>query len=602
MGRVPALIRKLLIANRGEIAVRVARTARSMGILTVAVYTEFDRGSLHVTSADEAACVDSYLNVRAILDAAREAGAGAIHPGYGFLAENADFAEACQQAGVLFIGPSPSVIRRMGMKDAGRRLALEAGVPVVPDGGGFPLLIKAAAGGGGRGMRIVRTAGELEDAEASARSEAERAFGNGRLVRERYIENARHVEVQIAGDHHGNIVHLWERDCSVQRRYQKIIEESPSSTLSPVTRSRLCKAAIALGRSMGYTNAGTVEFLLAPSGDFYFIEVNTRIQVEHPVTELITGLDLIRMQIEIAEGRAIDTASIRPMGHAIEARLYAEDPANDFLPSSGRLDVWRMPPDIRVDTGVRAGSVVDVRYDPMLAKVIAWGEDRDRAIRKLTHALTTLAVGGVETNRDYLIRVLEHDDFRQGRAHTAWKLDYVRDRGQDRAAASAVANYIGREHREHLGDLAFWRNSPWREAAIQLEVAGQAYTVSPFEPETPATVEHIGETYYAGSIAVRRVPRFPESLSLAKHETANSPMPGVVLRVLVAEGQTVKAGDALVVLEAMKMEQTIKTTIDGQVGTILVKPGQVVAPGQMLIEISNPEENSEHANHPAGGN
>ena len=604
MGRVPALIRKLLIANRGEIAVRVARAARWMGIATVAVYTDADRESLHVARADKAVRVDSYLDAAALVEAARAAGADAIHPGYGFLAENADFAEACGQAGVVFIGPRPDTIRRMGMKDAAREVAAGAGVPVVPERGAFPLLIKAAAGGGGRGMRIVHNAQELETAETAARGEAERAFGNGALLYERYIENARHIEVQIFGDELGNVIHLWERDCSVQRRYQKIVEESPSPALTPELRMRICGAAVALGRAIGYTNAGTVEFVLAPDGEFYFIEVNTRIQVEHPVTEMLTGLDLIRLQIEVAEGRPIDVQGIHPSGHVIEARLYAEDPANNFTPSTGTLDVWRMPEGIaglRVDAGVEAGSRVGLHYDPMLAKVVAQGASRDEAIRKLAYALRKAEIGGVETNCDYLVQVLEHDDFREGRAHTAWKLEYRRDDSRDRAAARAVAGFIAGQVRERLGGLAYFRNNPWREPAIRLEVAGAEVDVSPLECPVPAgKVEQHAGVYYAGSIAVRPIPRFPDAPLGSGHESANSPMPGTVLRIVVVEGQAVKAGDALLVLEAMKMEQTIRTKTAGRVGAILVKQGQVVAPGQMLVEIT--EDTDEHTSHSPGGN
>ena len=602
MGRVPALIGKLLIANRGEIAMRISRTARSMGILTVAVYTDHD--ALHAGHADEAVRIDSYLDIPCMVEAARRTGATAIHPGYGFLAENPDFAEACEQAGIVFIGPRPDVIRRIGMKDAAREIAARAGVPVVPERGGFPLLIKAAAGGGGRGMRIVRSAAELDAAEHSARSEAERAFGNGALLYERYIENARHVEVQIFGDQHGNVVHLGERDCSVQRRYQKILEESPSPALTAETRAAMCEAAVALGRAIGYTNAGTVEFLLAPWGEFYFIEVNTRIQVEHPVTEMAAGVDLVRMQIEIAEGCPIDASSVHAAGHAIEARLYAEDPARDFLPSTGTLHVWRMPEGIsglRIDTGVQAGSDIGVRYDPLLAKVIAWDADRNAAIRKLSCALRTMAVAGVATNRDYLIQVLEHEDFREGRAHSAWKLAYRRDDTHDAEAARAVAAFIARTEHDRLGELAYWRNNPWRAPAIRLEIEGREFmqTVDHhMRPPLPAVEQH-GDVYYAGSIAVRRVPRFPAAAS--KHETANSPMPGLVLRIAVVAGLAVKAGDPLLVLEAMKMEQTIRTTMDSVVEAILVKPGQVVAPGQMLVEIRSMEETDEHATRTAGG-
>lgn len=595
MGSVPALIRKLLIANRGEIAVRIMRTARSMGIATVAVYSDADRDALHVSQADEAVRIDSYLNVPALMEAAKSTASDAVHPGYGFLAENAEFAETCRKAGLIFVGPEPATIRQMGMKDTARALAITAGVPVVPrsdpDACVFPLLIKAAAGGGGRGMRIVRSPEEMPAALESARSEAERSFGNGTLLFERYIEHARHVEVQIFGDHHGNVIHLFERDCSVQRRHQKVIEESPSTALTNETRDRLCAAAVALGKAIGYRNAGTVEFLLSPAGEFFFIEVNTRIQVEHAVTEMTTGLDLIRLQLEVAEGRPLSTRGFERRGHAIEARLYAERPADGFLPSSGRLDVWRVPDGIggiRIDAGVREGSDIGVQYDPMLAKIIAWAQDRDSAIRRLICALRSLDAGGVETNREYLIAVLESADFREGRAHTGWALDYRYDDRHDAVKAAAVARHIANQHRARLGDIAFFRNNPAKPQSISLNIAGATFDCAiDGTAQGPAQfrIYQVGDAYYANSIAVRRVPRFPSSLAKPRHETANSPMPGVVLRILVQTGQSVTAGEPLLVLEAMKMEQTIKTTIDGNVGAILVEPGEVVAPGQMLVEI-----------------
>ncbi|HEV8495135.1 MAG TPA: biotin carboxylase N-terminal domain-containing protein, partial [Candidatus Angelobacter sp.] len=381
------MFNKILIANRGEIAVRIMRTCRAMGIATVAVYSEFDRDALHVRLADQAVPIggaparDSYLNIEKIIAAARLTGADAIHPGYGFLAENAAFASACEDASLVFIGPRASVIEALGSKSEARKLAQEADVPVVPvpDENEFPKLIKASLGGGGRGMRIVRNAGEFKEALAAAKGEAERAFGDGELLVEKYIEGARHVEVQIFGDHHGNAMHLYERDCSVQRRYQKIIEESPSPAVTPEIRGRMTGAAVALARKAGYTNAGTVEFLLAPSSEFYFIEVNTRIQVEHPVTEMVTGLDLIRLQIEIAQGGKLPGAQPAQRGHSIEARLYAEDPANDFLPSTGTLHVWKPPESstsLRIESGVEEGSEIGVYYDPLLAKAIAHAEDR----------------------------------------------------------------------------------------------------------------------------------------------------------------------------------------------------------------------------------
>jgi propionyl-CoA carboxylase alpha chain len=603
-------IRKLLIANRGEIALRIMRTARSLGILTVAVYADDDADSPHVPVADEAIRIESYLDSGAVLAAARAAKAGAIHPGYGFLAENADFAEACEQAGIVFVGPQAETIRQLGAKDRAREIAKKAGVPVVPEGTRFPMLIKAAGGGGGRGMRIVRCDEELEAAMASARSEALRSFGSDDVLIESYIEAARHVEVQILGDHHGALVHLFERDCSVQRRHQKVIEESPSPALTPEIREKMAAAAVALGRAAGYTNAGTVEFLLAPSGDFFFIEVNTRIQVEHPVTEMVTGLDLVQLQIEIAEGRPLHLPLLRQFGHAIEARLYAEQPANNFLPSTGRIEVWEPGASARIDSGVQEGTEIGVRYDPLLAKLIAWAPDRATAIRKLAYALRSMAVAGLETNREYLIQVLEHQDFLAGRAHTTWALGYRRDTTHDELFAQAAAAFIGsgQQRRSILpGIPPYWRNNPFRTPVIKVEIAGKIHECSPIATRVQnMKVWALSDgRYYVHSAALGEataavVPRFPDAAATPKHDTANSPMPGQVLRIEVAQGQSVTAGDPLVVLEAMKMEQTIRTKIDGRVAAILVKPGQVVTPGQMLVEIDSTENTNEHASHSAG--
>jgi propionyl-CoA carboxylase alpha chain len=616
MGSVPPLtnirpIRKLLIANRGEIALRIMRTARSLGIVTVAVYPEADARSPHVAAADESVRIDSYLNAEAMVAAARQAGADAVHPGYGFLAENDGFATACENAGLVFVGPKPETIRRMGAKNTAREIAKQAGVPIVPHGGAFPILIKAASGGGGRGMRIVRRPEDLDAAMASARSEAERSFGDGTLLVERYIEDARHVEVQIFGDHHGNVIHLFERDCSVQRRHQKIIEESPSPAVTPDLRANMCAAAVKLGKVMGYTNAGTVEFLLAPSGDFFFIEVNTRIQVEHPVTEMVTGLDLIQLQIEVAEGRELRLDCVEQRGHAIEARLYAEQPEKEFLPSTGTIHVWKPGACARIDSGITEGTEITHLYDPLLAKLVTWAQDRDTAIRRLEYALRSTAVGGVETNRAFLIQVLEHEDFREGRAHTGWSLDYRRDGSRDRMFADAVAACIVREQHESRGILPgvppYWRNNPSRDPVLKLEIAGKVHECSADAHGLPSlTVWPMDGEYYVHSTmcaaTVRQVPRFPDAAPSSKHETANSPMPGQVLRILVAPGQHVKPGDALVVLEAMKLEQTIRAKIDGRVAAILVKQGQVVAPGQMLVEIDSRENTDEHASRFASGN
>ena len=627
---------KILIANRGEIAVRIMRTCRAMGIGTIAVYSEFDRDALHVRLADqavpigEAAAKQSYLNIEKMIAAAKLTRADAIHPGYGFLAENAAFASACEDAGIVFIGPRASVIEALGSKSEARKLAQEAGVLVVPAPAEneFPKLIKAALGGGGRGMRIVRNAAEFKEAYAAAKGEAERAFGDGELLVEKYIEDARHVEVQIFGDHHGDVMHLYERDCSVQRRHQKIIEESPSPAVTPEIQSRMTDAAVALARKVGYTNAGTVEFLLAPSGDFYFIEVNTRIQVEHPVTEMVTGLDLIRLQIEIAQGGKLPDAQPEQKGHAIEARLYAEDPANDFLPSTGVLHVWRPPESsagLRIDSGAEEGTEIGVYYDPLLAKVIAHGEDRPSAIRKLTHGLRNCAAQGLRTNREFVIAMLESEEFQSGRAHTGFRLAFssAADEELDRIFCSVTRAYIERtEHvrRSILPSIPVrFRNNPTPAPAMKFAIGNSEYqvgagveTVSFGHDHVAVLVEGVryrfnirqhGEDYYVlSSLGQRQVTRlscFPEKAASAQHQSANSPMPGQVLRILVAEGQRVKPGDGLIVLEAMKMEQTIKATIQGVVRAVLVKPSEVVAPGQMLVEIEAVEDDNEHASSSA---
>jgi propionyl-CoA carboxylase alpha chain len=680
--------RRMLIANRGEIAVRIMRTCRAMGIETVAVYSEFDRDALHVRMADSAVPIgpaaprDSYLNIAAILSAAKRCGAEAIHPGYGFLAENAEFAAACEEAGIVFIGPRSSVIRAMGSKIEARRLAQEAGVPVVPEAGekdfsklGFPVLIKASAGGGGRGMRIVRQASEFQEAFAAARGETERAFGDGSLLVEKYVEEARHVEIQIFGDHHGGLMHLNERDCSVQRRHQKIIEESPSPALTLQLRERMGEAALRLAKKIGYTNAGTVEFLLAPAGEFYFIEVNTRIQVEHPVTEMLNRQDLIQLQIEIAQGGRLPEERPLQNGHAIEARLYAEDPLNNFLPSTGRLHVWEVPPhhaqnqsprvlgtpgppdgmdDVRVDSGVEAGTEIGVHYDPLLAKIIAHGADRETARQKLVYALKHFAAQGVETNREFLIDVLESEEFRAGRAHTGFQLAAKRhteyeevfaevaeayalhnERSQrsvlpsvpvrwgkaegtgDRGQVIAERNHRpptasrGRQVTGHGEEQAGKRQQATghreeqaghrpqatghRETKIQILkvsadivealVDGVHYH---FRVTAGCATQDSGTFYIYSSLGQRTVvrpDRFPRRVGVGERHTANSPMPGQVLRILVTEGQRVKAGDALIALEAMKMEQTIKAIMDGVVGKVLVRQGEIVAPGQKLVEI-----------------
>ena len=441
--QVAPLFSKILIANRGEIAVRLMRACREMGIASVAVYSEADAKALHTLTADEAVLIgeaeasQSYLNMERILAAAKETGAEAIHPGYGFLAENADFAQAVADAGLVFIGPSPDAMRAMGDKAAARALMEKAGVPLVPgyqgkdddkaletaaEEIGYPILLKAAAGGGGKGMRIVESAKDLQEAIGSARREAQNAFSDARLIVEKYVSNARHIEIQILADSHGNTLHLFERECSIQRRHQKIIEETPSPLLDDELREAMGNAAVAAAQAVDYVNAGTVEFIVDPdTRQFYFLEMNTRLQVEHPITEMLTGLDLAQWQIRIAAGEKLPLSQneLSRRGHAIECRLYAEDPASGFLPATGKLLKWQPPtgPGVRVDSGVSTGTDVGVYYDPLLAKVIVQAEDRPTAIRKMRTALQDTVVLGLTTNRDFLLDVLEHETFQNGTGH-----------------------------------------------------------------------------------------------------------------------------------------------------------------------------------------
>jgi len=493
-----ALFRKLLIANRGEIAVRVARTCRVLGIPSVAVYSEADRGALHTRETDEAIPIGpaeaarSYLSIDAILDAARRAGADAVHPGYGFLSQNGDFADALAGAGLVFIGPPGSVHRAMGDKKGARRLMAAAGVPVVPgyDGDdqqderlrteaariGWPVMIKPSRGGGGKGMRVVTRAEDFPSALAASRREARAGFGDDVMVLERFVERSRHVEVQVLGDSHGSVLHLLERECSIQRRHQKVVEETPSPALSPEMRSALCAAGVAAAHAASYVNAGTVEFLLDPQGRFYFLEMNTRLQVEHPVTEAVTGLDLVRLQLQVAAGQplAFGQDRVRGQGHALECRLYAEDPENDDLPSPGRILHLAEPagPGIRFDSGIAAGSEVTVHYDPLLAKVVTWGRDREESIQRMASALERTAVLGVVTNLGRLRAILAHAAFREGALDTGFieeHLDEVSPHDCPPLEAIAAAlTALRLERRPSVGGVAArvpepWENlGPWR--------------------------------------------------------------------------------------------------------------------------------------------
>lgn len=655
--------RKILIANRGEIAVRIARTCREMGILSVAIYSDADRLSPHVRVADEAHHIgastpsESYLNMERVLNAARSSGADAIHPGYGFLSENPHFALACRGAGIAFIGPSAETIAAMGDKIRARELARSAGLPVIPGYEGveqspsslrrgildlgLPVMIKAAAGGGGRGMRVVREEDQIDADVASATREAMRAFGDGRLFVERLVEGARHIEVQILGDRYGNLLHLFERDCSLQRRHQKVIEESPAPQLSSVSRNRIHEMAVNLGRAITYSNAGTVEFLVGPDETPYFIEVNSRLQVEHPVTEMVTGLDLVRLQIEIAEGHPLrlkqEEISLR--GHAIEARLYAEDARGDFAPTSGVVSLIEFPPEIdgiRIDSGVTNGFAVSTHYDGLLAKVASVGADREEALRKITHTLTHTLVQGVITNRNFLIRLLTHESVVCGEVNTtviarhAESLTAGASRQEIEHAAVAVAVFLSNSWRlsdERLARIPLsYRNNPWRTPQIELQSQGETLIVSwrdlcngrlqvkvggldtevlplmSSDREVRLEIDGVqrrfrmtmeGETFLISQgredIILRRLPRFPIRPINEDAGIANSPMPGQVLKILVEEGQHVSVGQPLVVLEAMKMEQTIRAVVPGTVDAVMVECGALVSPGELLVRIKSDE-------------
>jgi acyl-CoA carboxylase subunit alpha len=538
-------ITKLLVANRGEIAARVFRTCGRLGIRTVAVYAPDDAGAFHTRQADEAVAVGAYLDSSELIRAARETGADAVHPGYGFLAESADFARAVQEADLLFVGPSPDAIRAAGDKLEAKRLAREAGVPVVESGEpgelGYPLIVKAAAGGGGRGMRVVYSPGELDEALAAAAREAEAGFGDGRVFCERYVERPRHVEIQLLADRNGKTMHLGERECSIQRRHQKVLEESPSPALDPELRAAMGEAAVAFARAVGYENAGTAEFML-DDGRFYFLELNARLQVEHPVTELVTGVDLVEQQLRLAAGEPLGLEPRGPDGHAVEVRLYAEHPLT-FLPQAGRLERFELPDTVRVDRGVEAGDEVPVAYDPLLAKLIAHGETREEAFDDLSRALRATRVSGATTNLGFLRWLVDHPVVREGETTTA----FLTQHPPLSLPAQARGAFAGH-----------WRLSRGRFAEAP-------------EPSPPPTVE---STAHATDGA---------------HETSAlvAPMPGVVIRVLAGEGDHVEPRQPLVVLEAMKMETPLTSPYEAVVKRVHVAEGDRVAGGAVLVELED---------------
>jgi propionyl-CoA carboxylase alpha chain len=536
-------IRKLLVANRGEIAARVFRTCREVGIATVAVVAPDDLGALHTRVADETVEIPSYLFSEEHIRAAKRVGADAIHPGYGFLAENPAFAEAVEAAGLVFVGPTPEALRNGGDKLEAKRIALDAGVPILPAGEpaevGFPLVVKAAAGGGGRGMRVVRTPQELDESLAAAKREAKAAFGDDTVFCERFVERPRHVEVQLLADEHGTVLSLGERECSIQRRHQKVLEEAPSPALDPDLRERMSAAAVAFGRAIGYRSAGTVEFMLE-GRDFHLLELNGRIQVEHPVTELVTGIDIVRQQLRVAAGERLDDERVEPKGHAVEVRLYAEDPRT-FFPQAGRIERLRLPTSIRVDAGVEEGDEVGLAYDPMIAKLIAHGPTRDEALLRLRDALAETEVVGLTTNLPFLRWLVAHPAVRAGRTTTAFLSEYP-------PLSSPPARLP---------------SGPW-DGAWRLNLPSPA-------PHAPPDVD---DAAHAAT-----------GTTGGEQSALTAPMPGTVIKVLAAPGDRVERRQTLLILEAMKMETPVLSPYEAVVRAVHVAEGDRVASGALLVEL-----------------
>ncbi len=650
-GSLTAPFSTLLVANRGEIALRVMRSARARGLGTVAVYSEADRSAAHVQAADRAVAIgaspagESYLSIERIIEAAKKTDAGAVHPGYGFLAENADFAAACAQAGLVFVGPSAEAIRLMGNKRLAKDRLGPVGVAGVPGYNGkdqsdktlkaaarkigYPLLVKAAAGGGGRGMRLVEQGREIGAALKSARSEAKSAFGSGELILERALINCRHVEIQIIADSFGTVLHLGERDCSVQRRHQKVIEETPSPAVKTKLRQVMCEAAVKAAAAIGYVGAGTVEFLL-DGNDFYFLEMNSRLQVEHPVTEMVTGIDLVDWQLRVAAGERLplEQEQIKHTGHAIEARLYAEDPQAGFLPQTGRVLRWRQPSGsgTRVDHGILEGQEISAFYDPMIGKLVAHGENREQARRRLVRALSETTLFGPITNKAFLVRLLDHPEFARGKATTAFldrHLDaLLSDDGGDIALALAAVLFL---QRQASGD--FWRNSGVASWPLKIESGGEEVTldaagfgggrfkVSHDEWQHEIVlleddgarlrfrvdgVVHSADSLYepGGECPVLFLDvdgaggRFVETTYLPAASRVSegegrivAPMSGRIVTVGTRKGRKVKKGDCLLILEAMKIEHEIASDVDGKVTNVAVSADDQVTPQQLLVEV-----------------
>lgn len=652
-------IHTLLVANRGEIALRIMRTCRKMGIRTVAVYSDADRNAPHVHFADTAVFIGSsevaasYLNQDKLIDAARRSGANAIHPGYGFLSENAGFARRVIREGIIWVGPNPDAIDQMGSKSNAKSIAIEHEVPVIPGYKGqdqseatliseaqkigFPVLLKAAAGGGGKGMRIVHKSEELQEAIQGAKREGLSSFGSDELLIEKYFPSSRHIEIQIFGDKHGNALHLLERECTIQRRYQKIFEESPSPVLKEDERQRMGEAAVRMAKALHYDNAGTVEFIYA-DGDFYFLEVNTRLQVEHPVTEAVTGLDLVEMQIRSAEGHVLTLSQqdISHNGYALECRIYAEDPANNFLPASGTLSEW-IPFEnegVRYDSGVVSGSEISIYYDPMISKVIAHGPDRATTLRKMEMALRKTVCSGLTTNQSFLIRLLQDEHFKAGNYDTHFidthypqeKLGTYSDEYNTLALLAALVNKCLKQDAERklLQEIPFgWRNNFYQKQSVkflhgdeehilsyrknqnrfEIDIQGATYMVSPFladgndlHLEINGVLEKFristeGMTYFVHhfnhpQVLLTEKNRFPDSSKAEEKGGYISPMPASVIKVLVQKGDAIKNGQSLVILSSMKMENTISASEDGTVEDIFITEGENIEAGRVLLQVN----------------
>ena len=653
-------IQNILIANRGEIASRIIRTCQKMGIHTVAVFAEADRHAPFVRQADRSVCIGpsepalSYLDMDKIIQAAKQCKVDAIHPGYGFLSEQANFARRCKEEGIIFIGPNPEAIEAMGSKSEAKSLMEASGVPVIPgykgkdqSSGrlkeeaakvGFPVLLKATAGGGGKGMRIVRSYDELDNAIAAAKREAMNAFGNDELLIEKYIESGRHIEFQIFGDQHGQVMHLLERECTIQRRYQKIIEESPSPIMTSELRTKMGQASIMAAKALNYDNAGTVEFIYDDStGSFYFLEVNTRLQVEHPVTEAITGLDLVRMQIESAQGLplSLKQEAVKGAGYAIEVRLYAEDPANNFAPVSGPIHQINFPSveGLRVESAVESGSAVSVFYDPMIAKLIVWGQDRRSALGKMDYVLKHLVCQGITTNLDLLNTLLQHDLFQKGKYDTHFidnhiDLDklvqlpaaYI----EEMAIAATLIEWQKRENNRNLlkGIPSGWRNNFYQFQKESYEFQGATITVE-YRYRSNSFAIRVGEseleakiaesstdfirlemdglqknfqviskenTFYihsidGGNIRLTRLDRFPAKEKEKEKGGYESPMPAKIIKVIVSPGDSVKEGDPLLVISSMKMESSILAEEDGVIESVFVQEDENVEAGYLLLKV-----------------